>query len=112
MKLESEQLDNGITRIALDGRLDVAGTEAIDLQFTALTATQKAKVFVDMGQVSFIASIGMRTLLSNAKALSKRGGIMVLCNPQPLVKEALTTAGIDSLITMHDETSAALAALA
>ena len=112
MKLDSETLDNGIIRIALNGRLDVAGTEAIDLQFTALTATQKSAVCVDMDQVSFIASIGMRTLLSNAKALSQRGGKMVLANLQPLVREALTTAGIDTLIPIYEDTDSALAALA
>jgi len=109
MKLATDTLDNGIIRIALDGRLDIAGADAIDMQFTALTTTKKAAILVDMSQVSFIASIGMRTLLSSSRALSSRGGKMVLANLQPLVKEALTTAGIDTLIPVHDDTESALA---
>ena len=111
MKLESEMIDHGITKVSLDGRLDIEGTNDIDMQFTALAGTKQAEILVDMANVSFIASIGMRTLLSSAKALSKRDGKMVLANPQPLVREALVTAGIDTLIPLCDDTDAAIAEL-
>ena len=111
MNLESEMIDHGITKVLLNGRLDIEGTNAIDMKFTALTSTKKAEILIDLTHVSFIASIGMRTLLSSAKALSKRGGKMVLFNAQPLVKDALVTAGIDTLIPMFDDMDAAVAAL-
>lgn len=110
MRIEHRVLDNGVTLITLDGRLDMQGTQEIDLRFTALTATSKAAIVVDLSQVGFIASIGMRTLLSNAKALGKRGGKMVLYNPVPLVRETLATAGIDALIPMYDDYDQACAA--
>ena len=111
MKMESEVLDNGITMVTLEGRLDVEGAGAIDVPFTSLTASKQANILVDMANVSFIASIGMRTLLSAAKAQDHRGGRMVLANTQSLVNEALTTAGINTLIPMHDSTDAAVADL-
>lgn len=111
MKLESELLDNQILKISLDGRLDVEGSSAIDMKFTALTATKKAAIVVDMTNVSFLASIGMRTLLSCAKAASMRGGKMVMINPQPLVKEVLDRSGVASLIPVYDGLSAARDAL-
>ena len=48
MCLESELLDDHILKISLEGRLDVEGTQAIDMQFTALTATKKAALLVDV----------------------------------------------------------------
>jgi anti-anti-sigma factor len=111
MQLESELLDDHILRISLDGRLDIEGTQAIDMKFTALTATKKAAVLVDMTNVSFLASIGMRTLLSCAKAATARGGKMVLFNTQPMVKEVLETSGVSSLIPMFDDLAAAKEAL-
>jgi anti-anti-sigma factor len=111
MRLESELLDDHALLITLDGRLDVEGTQAIDMKFTALTATKKASVLVDMGKVSFLASIGMRTLLSCAKAASKRGGRMVLVNPQPLVREVLDRSGVSSLIPVYEDLETARAAL-
>jgi anti-anti-sigma factor len=111
MKLTFEQLDDQLLIIFLDGRLDIEGTQAIDMKFTALTATRKMGVIVDLSRVSFLASIGIRTLLSNAKALTHRGGRMVLCNPQPLVREVLDTSGVASLIPVHPDLETAEAAL-
>lgn len=111
MRIDSELLDGHILKIALDGRLDVEGTQAIDMKFTALTATKKAAILVDMTNVSFLASIGMRTLLTCAKAASNRGGKMVLLGPQPMVKEVLERTGVASLIPVYDDLGAAKEAL-
>jgi anti-sigma B factor antagonist len=103
MQLDSETMDNGIVKINLAGRLDLLGAQAIDMKFTALTATRSAPFLVDISEVSFLASLGMRTLLSSAKAVSMRGGIMVLYNPQPNVLEVLEASGVTTLIpTFHD----------
>lgn len=97
MQIESESLDSGILKISLAGRMDVQGTQEIDLKFTGYAARQKA-VAVDMSAVSFLASIGIRTLLLAAKAISQRGGKMVLVNPDTNVTHILEMAGIDTLI--------------
>jgi anti-anti-sigma factor len=111
MQIEVSQLDGGIQHIRLAGRMDVAGTQSIDLKFTALTATRQAAIVVDLAGVDFLASIGMRTLLSSAKALGLKGGRMVILSPQPMVEAALTTAGIDTLIPVHHDLAAACRAL-
>jgi anti-sigma B factor antagonist len=111
MELTVTRRDDSILLLSLVGRLDIAGTGEVESKFTFQTATQKAAVLVDLSEVTFIASIGMRLLLSNARAQSQRGGLMVLCNPQPLVKEALVTAGFEQLIPMYDDFDAACAAL-
>jgi anti-anti-sigma factor len=112
MQMNVREIEGGIQHIRLSGRMDVAGTQAIDLRFTALTASRRAAIVVDLAGVSFLASIGMRTLLSSAKALAMKGGRMVLLNPQPMVADALSTAGIDTLIPVHTDLGAACQALA
>jgi anti-anti-sigma factor len=111
MDIDFEQLDPRTKRVTLNGRLDLKGSDEISQRFTSLTATDGSNVVVDLSGVEFIASIGMRLLISCAKAKSQRGGQMVLAGLQPLVKEALATAGIDSLIPIHADQAAALAAL-
>lgn len=108
MKMQTEELDNEILKINLEGRLDVEGTEEIDLKFSFLTTSKKSKIIVDMEKVSFIASIGMRTLLTASKAQANRGGKIVMLKIQPLVMEALKTVGIDSLIPIVDDMQDAL----
>jgi anti-anti-sigma factor len=112
MQIESETLDGGIVGIKLAGRMDVQGAQEIDLKFTAYTARQRA-VVVDMSAVDFLASIGIRTLLLTAKAISQRGGKMVLLNPDANVTHILEMAGIDTLIPICrsvDEARSALCA--
>lgn len=111
MQLQTEMLGDELLKIILDGRLDIPGTQAIDLKFTALTATRKSGIIVDLSKVSFLASIGIRILLSNAKAQARRGGKMVLCNPQPMVREVLETMGVGDLIPILDDCALAEAAL-
>lgn len=111
MDLQVQQLADGIDRVNLAGRLDSAGVEAIDHRLSALTATQAACVLVDLSQVSFLASIGIRTLLTNARALRQRGGKMALLSPQTLVEEVLRVTGIESMIPIFHDVAAASAAL-
>src|SRR6478736_2432 len=101
MELRSEEMPNGVKLVTLAGRFDIAGTQEIDQRFTALTATSKALIAVDVSAVSFLASIGIRTLVSSARALANRGGAMALIGPQPLVEQTLLAAGIDSIIPIY-----------
>ena len=107
MELTTEQLADDVQKIALSGRMDMTGAQQIDLRFAALTATRPALIVVDMSQVSFLASLGMRTLLINAKALALRGGHMALAAPQPLVEEVLRLARIDALIPVYADVGSA-----
>jgi anti-anti-sigma factor len=110
MKMEITVLDNGIKLVKLEGRLDLKGTNEIDDQFAFAISPGKGPTVVDMSKVDFLASIGMRMLLSAAKALARRGGKMVLLQPIPLVKDALITAGFDVLIPIYDHVEEAYAA--
>lgn len=103
MELKTQETPEGVKVISLAGRMDIAGTQEIDLRFTSIAASNKALIAVDLAEVSFLASIGMRTLVSSARALMNRGGAMALASPQPLVRQALVAAGIDSLIPIYPD---------
>ncbi|TCJ11803.1 anti-sigma factor antagonist [Parasulfuritortus cantonensis] len=111
MDIAFDELPGQTKRILLNGRLDLKGSGEVDLRFTSLTTTDGHNVVVDMSGVNFIASIGMRLLLSCAKAKASRGGKMALYGLQPMVKEALETAGIDNLIPLYADEASALANL-
>jgi anti-sigma B factor antagonist len=101
--LEVTDLENNVRCIKLGGRLDIQGTGELETPFTAKSATSKSKIIVDISNVEFMASIGIRLLLSSAKAQDRRGGKMILLNPQPLVEETLKVAGIDKLIPVYND---------
>ena len=107
MELKTQETPEGVKVINLAGRMDIAGTQEIDLRFTTAAAGQKGLVVVDLAEVTFLASIGMRTLVASARALMNRGGSMALASPKPLVQQALVAAGIDSLIPIFPDIDAA-----
>jgi anti-anti-sigma factor len=110
MALTTEELNGGIFKVILDGRLDIEGAAAIDLKMNVIAGSQKA-VLVDMQKVSFLGSMGLRALLAPARAIKGRGGKMVLFGPNQLVEDVLKTSGVDALIPVHHELQSALAAL-
>ncbi len=91
-------LPGGLVGIALEGRLDAAGADAIGIRFSAAAAAQGRPVVVDLSAVSFMASLGIRLLISNARSLSQKGANMVLYGASAQVDDVLRDAAIDQLI--------------
>lgn len=108
VKVTVDQPKENISRIALDGRLDVAGTQAAEADFNAAVAASP-NVIVDLGKVPFIASLGIRLLVAGAQASTRQGGKMVLMSPDELSRRILKTTGIDQLVPVCNGLDEALA---
>jgi anti-anti-sigma factor len=103
--------DSGPTaKVGLVGRLDIAGAEVVALPLATL-AGGKTSVIVDMSGVTFVASIGLRHLVLATKALSRRGGKLVLVNPTDLVRDVLVTTGLTDMMPIVATESEAYALL-
>ena len=114
MTIDFDDSKDNLRRITISGRLDIPGTDEIATKFSALAASAQRRVVVDLKAVSFLASIGIRAIISNAKALQQRGGKMVLfVGDNATVATTLEITGIDDLIPMFsDAAEAEQAALA
>ncbi len=111
--IRSADLPGGLRRVSLQGRLDMLGVEEIDLRFASLTAASPLRVLVDLSEVSFLASVGIRCLLQNARALARRGGRMVIfLGANETVKSTLETVGVSGIVPVFELEADALAALA
>jgi anti-anti-sigma factor len=110
MTFATEELAGGITKVVLDGRLDIEGAATVDLKMNVIAGSRKA-VLVDLQRVSFLGSMGLRALLAPAQAIKGRGGKIVIFAPIDLVEKVLRTSGIDTLIPVHHELQSALNAL-
>jgi anti-anti-sigma factor len=110
--METEMLAGDVQRIVLEGRLDIDGTQAVDIRFSAMTTTRKGQFIVDLGGVNLLASIGIRLLVSAARGQKGRGGKLVLACAQPAVKKVLQSAGIDQLIPLFEDLESARTAFA
>jgi anti-anti-sigma factor len=87
--------------VTLSGRMDIQGTEAVELQLTTLIA-QAQRIVIDMADITFLASIGIRLLIASGKALKQKGGriALVVGENAAVIKTIKTTCG-DLILPMH-----------
>src|SRR5581483_1281796 len=79
--IDTEEAAPGVTKVNLRGRLDANGVQAISATFDRVARTQP-HLIVDLSRVTFIASTGLRTLISAARAVASRKGHMVFLGPE------------------------------
>lgn len=106
------ELPGPVTCVRLSGRLDAAGSDALGARFSATVAGQPRDAVVDLGAVSFVASLGLRLLISTARATKARGHRVVLFGATELVQGVLDDAAIDQIMPVVATEAEALAALA
>jgi len=99
----------GVTKVLVDGRLDTFGVNAVENKFQASVIPAGSPAIVDLSNVSFVASLGIRMLLSAARALRNRGKKLAVFGATPLVAEIFTSAALEDLLPLHRSEAEALA---
>jgi anti-sigma B factor antagonist len=102
---------SGMTKAALDGRLDTANVEKIEQGFAASIVAQGRNTMIDLSKVTFVASLGIRLLLTTARALAKSGGRLVMFGATPAVSEILETTALSDIIPVFLSEEEAIGAL-
>jgi len=99
MSISHDDIGDNLRRIEISGRLDIEGTNSVASQLVELTQAPKKGVVVDLSSVRFLASIGIRALITSAKAVEQRGGKMVLVvDGGSTVLTSLVATGVDQMI--------------
>ena len=101
MDMTVSQADE-ITRVDLDGRFDIQGAQEVDARFGELAEGSKAMI-VDLSKVSFIASLGIRTLMLSAKTLIRRGADMAVCGANENVEKVLRGTGFNEVAGLYPD---------
>ena len=98
-------------KVVLKGRLDTAGVDRLETKFVAALVPRGLNAIVDLSQVDFVASMGLRMLISVARSLSRRNARFVLFAPQEGVREVFESVSLGDLISIRDTETDALAML-
>ncbi len=109
MEITTER--NGETLIArADGRVD--GANARDFQNTLEAEIDEGDrlVLLDLEQLTYISSAGLRVILLVAKALRRQGASFAVCSLSDTIGEVFEVSGFDKIIPIHSSPDDALAA--
>ncbi len=94
--------------IKLPSRLDAVGVAAIENKLAEVTKNHKGKALADMSGVDFVASLALRMLLSNLKAVQSLGGDLRLCGLQPQIADIFRKSRFDTLFKIYNSCDEAL----
>ncbi len=104
----SIEKQNDTAILAASGRLDAAGAPPFEAGCKNLIQEGSKRLVLDLAQVDYISSAGLRTLLVIAKVMKSAGGAMALCSLVPAVHEVMTISGFDNILSLATDRSAAI----
>ena len=109
MNIEHRQVD-GVTVVNLSGRLDSATSGDVMDQLNGPVNAGATRLIVNLKDLTYISSAGLRSILVAAKMTKTLNGGMRLCEPNALVSKTLEVSGFDNLIKIDSLESQSLEA--
>jgi anti-sigma B factor antagonist len=85
------------------GRLDASTVSILERALLRVFTTGARVVVVDMGEVSYISSSGLRVLLTARRQARERSGDLVLCNLSASVRDVFDMVGFAVLFKIADD---------
>lgn len=96
MEITESRQNDGIL-YEVEGRVDT--NTSIELQTRILNGFQKSSVIMlDLKEVAYISSAGLRALLIGEKTAKAKGGRMEIYHVQDAVMEVLRMSGFDKIL--------------
>ena len=101
----------GVTKAVLNGRMDSLSVGQAETSFIAHIVPKEQPAVIDLTNVSFIASLGIRMLLGTARALDRYGARLALFGAQDDVMEIIETTALTEIIPVVGTEDEAVAAV-
>lgn len=93
------------------GRLDITTAWQFRLKLQECISTVSPHIIVNLGQVSFIDSSGLTSLVAGMRDADKRRGSFRLCNVHPEAKLVFEVTMMDSVFEIFDTEAEAIEGL-
>ncbi len=110
MRVAQTPMAGNVVLVKVEGRLDASTVPAFEQSMQKLLMEGQAKLVVDLADVNYISSSGLRVLLTTRRQSRTRGGDLFLCFLHPRVKEILEMVGFISVFGVYATSEEAAAA--
>jgi anti-anti-sigma factor len=97
----------GVDLVALRGELDFASGEPLSTAFADLTGGPR-RVVVDLSDLEFVDSSGVKMLVAAARAVEDAGGTFVVAGPTATVRRVFDILHLADVLTVVETRQAAL----
>jgi anti-sigma B factor antagonist len=105
MKIRIDKKDSLII-IFVSGDINAVTCEKLQEKIDELITNGNKHLLLDLAEVDYISSAGLRIILATAKRLYN-SGIFAVSRPKPTIREILEMVGLANIIAIYDTLEAA-----
>lgn len=95
----------------LSGRLDSQSAPSAEEQLTQLIGNERPRLAIDLSNLEYVSSAGLRVLLLVARKVQQAQGKLALFGLAPGVRDVFSISGFDTIFTVRDNAAAAMEAV-
>ena len=107
----SAERHNGTLIVAANGRVDGSNAQEFHNSLEAVLGADDSGVVLDLGELTYISSAGLRVVLLVAKTVQKQRARLVVCSLPPSIRELFEISGFDKIIPVYESQTKAVAGL-
>jgi len=107
MEIVEEKLQN-VWVLKPVGRIDASCSDQIKDKVLSLIDASQTSLLIDLGEVDFIDSSGLGTLVSSLNSIKKAGGKLKICDIQENPKQVFEMTRLDRVFEVFDGQDEAL----
>ncbi len=104
-------MSEAVQVLAPQGRLDSNNSDELALQARELIGRGARRLLLDLKDLYYISSAGLRAVLMAAKEMTAVGGRLAIASPNSEVNEVFDISGFVSVIEVHRSAESATAHL-
>jgi len=102
MKIETRELKH-VSVVKVVGRVDSATAPDLEKSLQGLVDSDRNQIVLDLQEIEYMSSAGLRVLVTMLKAAKKNGGDLRLSQLSLRVKEVLELAGLTPVFGIYPD---------
>lgn len=96
----TKNTENGVLTLALEGRLDTNTAPELEKEISVSLTADVQTLILDLKDLEYISSAGLRVLLAAQKKMNKQGN-MVVKNANDMIMDVFQVTGFVDILTIE-----------
>jgi anti-sigma B factor antagonist len=106
--IDVAELSAGMFVATVSGEMDIATSPELISRLSTVRGPASYHVLVDLSQLSFIDSTGIKALVASAKTVESHGGTLVVVAPAANVRRVFDIVQLSEVLSIADSLDAAI----
>jgi len=94
--------------LKISGRMDAESSVQLEQQCESCISEGITSLIVDLGDLRYISSMGLRSFVVIAKKFREKGGSLRICRSTGLVQQLFEITRLNQVLNLHDSVESAM----